>query len=108
MDNKKLKEQCVQLYLRGKKYTEIAKLTGWSRTYITNLIKDDIRVINKKNIKKIKVTKRKDNKQMLIYIPVEFIEKLGISRDRNVIEYVDIQLDTNSSEEKRLIIKKHS
>lgn len=105
MDNKELKKQCIRLYLEGKTYTEIAKLTGWSRTFITNLIKTDKKIIERKNTRKIKVSKRKNNKQMIIYIPTEFIEKLGISKDTNKTEYVNISIDEES---KTMIIKKHS
>lgn len=93
MDKKELKEKCINMFLEGKTYTEIAKLTNWSRTYISRLIEDDERVINKKNTRKIKVTKRKNRKQMVIYIPTEFIEKLGISNNKNINEYVNIILD---------------
>ncbi len=96
MNKKELKEKCINMFLEGKTYTEIAKLTNWSRTYISRLIEDDERVINKKNTRKIKVTKRKNRKQMVIYIPTEFIEKLEISNDKNINEYVDITLDEKS------------
>ncbi len=105
MDKKELKEQCVNMFLEGKTYTEIAKLTNWSRTYISRLIEDDERVIDKKNTRKIKVTKRKNRKQMVIYIPTEFIEKLGISNDKNINESVDVILDEKS---KKIEIQKHS
>lgn len=104
MDKKRLKEYCIKLFLEGKTYTEIAKLTDWSRTYITNLIKDDERVKEKNTIKKIKVHKRK-NGQMIIYIPTKSLENLGISRDINKIEYVNVKLDEQS---KNIIIEKHS
>ena len=48
MNKKELKEKCINMFLEGKTYTEIAKLTNWSRTYISRLIEDDERVINKK------------------------------------------------------------
>lgn len=96
MDKKELKEQCISMFLEGKTYTEIAKLTGWSRTFISRLIENDKRVIDKRNTRKIKVTKRKNRKQMVIYIPTKFIEKLGISSDKNINEYVDIILDEKS------------
>lgn len=104
MDKKGLKEDCIKLFLEGKTYSEIAKLTGWSRTFITNLIKDDQRIIEKNKIKKIKVHKRK-NGQMIIYIPTKSLEKLGISKDLNKIEYVNVKLDDSS---KNIIIEKHS
>ncbi len=105
MDKKELKEKCINMFLEGKTYTEIAKLTNWSRTYISRLIEDDERVIRKKNTRKMKVHKRKDDNRLVIYIPTAYIEKLGISRDFNKDEYVDIKLDEKN---KNIIIKKHS
>ena len=103
MDKNKLKEQCIQLYLQGKTFTEIAKLTNWSRTFITRLIQDDERIIRLKNTKKIKVHKRKNDNRLVVYIPTTYIEKLGISRNLNKDEYVDIKLD---EENKKIIIEK--
>lgn len=105
MDKTELKEQCIQLYLEGKTYVEIEKLTGWSRTSIANLIQDDKRVIDKKNTKITKVYKRQDNKQMSIYIPTEYLEALGITSNNDIEEYVEINCNKN---EKTLIIRKHS
>ena len=105
MDKKLLKEQFIKLFLEGKNYSEIEKLTGWSRTFITRLIENDARIIAKKNTKKIKVYKRKDNNQFQIYIPNEFIRKLGITENLNNNEYVDIFFDEDN---KNIIIKKHS
>ncbi len=103
MDKKQLKEECIKLYLKGKTYTEIAKLTNWSRTFIARLIQDDERIIKLKNTKKIKVHKRKNDNRLVIYIPTTYIEKLGISRDLKKDEYVDIKLD---EENKKIIIEK--
>ncbi len=47
MEKRELKKKCIELYLEGKTYTEIAKLTGWSRTFITDLIKNDEKIIEK-------------------------------------------------------------
>lgn len=105
MSKEELKEQCINMYLDGKTYVEIAKLTGWSRTYITNLIKADERIKELRNTKKIKVHKRKDNRQMVIYIPTEFIEKLGVSRDFNKEDFVNVRIDEKN---KNIIIEKHS
>ena len=105
MDKKELKKKFIEMYLEGKTYSEIAKLTGWSRTFVTNLIKDDKKIIEKNHMKKIKVYKRKDNKQMTISIPTDFIKKIGISEDLNITEYVDIYIDENT---KNIVIKKHS
>ncbi len=105
MKNIELKKKCIQMYLQGKTYSEISKLTGKSRTYITNLIKNDPKIKEIQNTKKIKVYKRKNNKQMIIYIPRDFIKKIGITEDRNNIEYVDISFNEFSNS---IIIKKHS
>lgn len=106
MDRENLKEKCLNMYLNeNKTLEEIAELTGWSRTYITNLMKDDARYKEKKNNRKLKVYKRKTTNQMLIYITTEFIEKLGISKDSKKSEYVDVSFDENT---KSIIIKKHS
>mgnify|MGYP001092142393 CR=1 FL=1 len=105
-ERKKLKEKCIKMYLEDHKtLEEIAKLTNWSRTFITNLIKNDERYIKEKNTRKIKVSKRKERRQLAIYIPTEFIEKLGISRDIDKTEYVNISL---AEDNKTIIIKKHS
>lgn len=104
MENAKLKEECVNLYLSGNTYMKIAHKTGFSRTFITNLIKDDKRVIEKNNHKKLKVFKRKDNNQMVLYIPTKYLKKIGISNDITKIEYVDVSID---EEHKTIIIKKH-
>lgn len=104
-ERKELKEKCLKMYLNEHKtLEEIAKLTGWSRTFVTNLIKNDERFIEEKNTKKIKVSKTRTRKQMVIYIPTEFIEKLGISSDVNKTEYVDISVDEDN---KIVTIKKH-
>ena len=60
MDKKELKKKFIEMYLEGKTYSEIAKLTGWSRTFVTNLIKDDKKIIEKNHMKKIKVYKTND------------------------------------------------
>ena len=103
MDKKRLKEDCIKLFLEGKNYAEIAKQTGWSRTFISKLIKDDERVKEKNNIKKIKVFKRK-NGQMVVYIPTKLLEDIGISRDINKSEHVNIKFDETY---KKIIIEKH-
>lgn len=105
-ERKNLKEKCIKMYFDDKKtLEEIAKLTGWSRTFITNLIKNDERFIREKSTRKIKVSKSKNGKQLVIYIPTKFIEKLGISNEIDVAEYVDIFSD---EEEKTITIKKHN
>lgn len=103
-NKEELKEKCVQLYLGGKTYNEIGKLTNHSRNYVSNLIKDDIRIKEKKNIKTIKVYKLKRQKRMKITINTDFLEKIGISSDLKKDDYVDIFLDENNES---IIIKKH-
>ena len=104
MDNIELKEKCIQLYIEeGKTLSDIAKEVGYSRTHITNLIEDDPRVKTSRNIRKIKVYKRMDNNQLRIDIPTEFIEKLGISHNKNISEYVKVLFNENN---KNIIIAK--
>lgn len=74
MDRKQLKEECIKLYLEGKTYTEIAKLTNWSRTFITKLIQDDQRIIKLKNTKKILVNVKETD-------IIAFLVHLNFSRD---------------------------
>ncbi len=105
MDREQLKEDCINLYLQGKNYSEIARLKGYSRTYITNLIKDDERIKNMKNTKIIKVYKRKDDKRLQITIPAKFIKNLGISSELKSAQFVEISMNEKKNE---IIIKKHS
>lgn len=105
MENKQLKEQCIQLYLQGKNYTEISKVTGYSRTYITNLIKNDERVMQKQNTRIAKVYKRQDDKRLTINIPSKFIKSIGISQELTEDEFVDISVNNATNE---IVIKKHS
>lgn len=103
MDKKRLKEDCIKLFLEGKNYAEIAKQTGWSRTTITNLIKDDERVKEKLNCKKIKVHKRKDEGRLTVLVPTQFLKKIGISKDLDKQEYVVAKFDEKT---KNIIIEK--
>ena len=105
MEKEKLKEEFIKLYSEGKSYVEIAKLTGWSRTYISKMIKNDERVKAIKNTKEIKVQKKKSGNRLVIYIPTQYVEKLGISRTSNKDEYVNVTVDEKN---KNIIIKKHS
>ena len=100
-----LKEHCVQLYLDNKNYSDISKITGYSRKYITDLIKNDVRIIEKQKIKTIKVHKRKDRKGLYIPIPVKFIKKIGINDNLEINEYVDITVNNNDNS---IVIKKHN
>lgn len=103
MEEKKLKEKCIELFISGKNYTEIAKLTNHSRNYIANLIKNDERVKEKLNNRTVKVYKLKNSTRMKIPINTDFLSKIGISKDNNKDEYVEINLD---EENKTITIKK--
>lgn len=106
MNINELKEKCIFLYVKkNKTFSDIAKEVGYSRTYITNMIKEDPRIIAKRNEKIIKVYKRANTNQMRIEIPTEFIEKLGISHNKNIAEYVKILFNESA---KKIIIEKHS
>ena len=50
-NREELKNKFVKLYLQGKTMQEIAKLTGCSRNFVSNLIKDNELVKDKKNKK---------------------------------------------------------
>lgn len=93
MNREELKEKSIELYMSGKTLTEIANIFKKSRTYITNLIKDDEKYIAIKQNRKIKVYKRKNYKQMTIHIPTEFIKGIGITEDKNEKEFVNVFFD---------------
>ena len=103
MDKKELKKYCINMFANGSTLSNIAKDTGFSRTYITNLIKDDKKYLNIKDNRKIKVYKRKNYKQMTIHIPTEFIKAIGISEDKNKDEFVNVFHDATNNQ---IIIKK--
>lgn len=100
-----LKERCIQLYLDNNNYTDISKITGYSRKYITDLIKDDVRVVNKQKIRTIKVHKRRDRKGLYIPVPVKFIKEIGVNDNLKIDEYVDITVNKNDNS---IIIKRHN
>lgn len=93
-----LKEKAVQLYLEGKTYIEIAKILNVSRNYVSNLIKDDVRVIEKSKI--IKVTK---GSHKFLKIGINLLNKIGITSNSDVDEYVEISVN---SKENAIIVKK--
>ena len=103
-NKEELKNKFVQLYLQGKTMQEIAKLTGCSRNYVSNLIKDNELVKNKRNKKIIKVYKLRNEKKMKISISTDFLKKIGIDTSLNKEEYVDIQVNEKN---KTITIKKH-
>lgn len=97
MDKKEFKEYSINLLNEGKTISEISRLTNKSRKYITTLLKDDERYINLKNNKRIKVYKRKNGSHMMIYIPTSYIEALGVTKDRNKSDYVNVCFDKKNS-----------
>lgn len=103
MDKEELKEECIKLFLEGKNYTEIAKNTGYSRQYITELIKDDKRVKKKLNKRTVKVYKLKNRARANISIGVDFLNKIGISKDFKKNDYVEVKVDEKN---KIITIKK--
>jgi len=105
-ENKKenLKEKFIEMYLEGKTIIEISKIMNYSRNFVGRTIKDDERVINYRNIKTLKVIKYKNNNKMLVPITTSLLEQIGISKDREHSDYVDIKLDNDA---KTITIKKH-
>lgn len=103
MKKEELKEKCVNLFLEGKNYTEIAKLTGYSRQYISKLIKEDERVKERLNKKIIKVNKLKNSSRFKLSLSTEFLSKIGISKDYKKSDYIEIKLNEKS---KTITIKK--
>ena len=99
-----LKEQFVELYLEGKTMQEISKLTNYSRNFIGQLLKEDTKIKEYRKRKTVKVSKFKNRCQMNIPISVSFLEKIGISRNFDINEYVDIEVNENTQ---IITIKKH-
>lgn len=98
-----LKEQAIELYLKDNNYIQIAKILGCSRNYISNLIKDDIRIKNKKNKKTLKVYKSQHGKKHLT-IGIEILNNIGISNNIMLDEYVDILVDKENGQ---IVLTKH-
>ena len=82
---------------------EIAKLTGWSRNFVSELIRDNEKVKEKKNTKKVKLYKFKNRGRVDVPISVDFWRKIDINTDLDVAEFVNITVKEN---EKEIIIKK--
>lgn len=99
-----IKEEAVKLYLGGKNLSEISKLTGWSRNYLGNLIKDDERIKEYRNQKTVKLYKQKKQNRINVPISTEFWGKIGISNNCDIPDFVDIKVD---EKEQIIIIKKH-
>lgn len=97
MNKKDLKKHCVKLFSEGQTISEIAKTINKSRTYITNLIKDDDTYKAIKQNRKIKVYKRKNYKQMTIHIPTEFIKGIGVAEDKNKNDFVNVFYDKDNN-----------
>ena len=104
-NREELKNKFVELYLQGKTMQEIAKLTDCSRNYVSNLIKDNKLVKDKRNKKTIKVYKLKSQNRMTVSINTEFLRKIGINNNQNNDEYVDVFVDEKN---KTITIKKHN
>lgn len=104
-DNKDLlRKKCVELYLDGKSMSEISKVVNCSRNYVGQLLKNTKEVIQYRNKSKVKVFKYKSINKMTVPISVNFLNKIGISKDVNVAEYVDVSVD---DKKKEIIIRKH-
>lgn len=99
-----MKAEAIELYLRGDNFSEIAKKLDCSRTFITNLIKDDDKIKEKRNFSTIKVYKNYKNKKMRLALSNLFLDGIGVDRDCRKIDYVDVFLD---KENEQIIIKKH-
>lgn len=98
MDINELRKYCIDMFANGNTISKIAREIGKSRTYVTNLIKYDKRYIAIKHNRKIKVYKRNNNNQMMIYIPTEFIKKIGIANDKNIDDFVTVFYDTENNQ----------
>jgi len=103
-DKDYMKEQAIQLYIEGKNYIEIAKIIGCSRNYISNLIKNDIKIKEKQNTKVLKVYKNPNKGKKNLTIGIDLLSKIGINKDNTSIDYVQVSLDEKN---KSLIIKKY-
>lgn len=99
-----LKEQAVQLYLNGNNYADIAKIIGRSRNYVSNLIKEDDRVTNYKNQRIVKLYKNANDSRITVFIPLDYWEKIGVSKNPNISENIQMVVDEQT---KRIIIEKH-
>lgn len=87
-----LKEKAIQLYLEGKNYTKIAKELNISRNYVSRIIKDDIRVVEKEHI--LKVSKKCPKN---LVISNKFLNKIGITNNSKIDEYIEISIDIKNN-----------
>lgn len=104
VNKNEIKEQAVQLYLNGKNYVDIAKIIGCSRSYVSNLIRKDDRVVNYRNQKIVKLYKHASNSKITVSIPLDYWEKIGISKNPDISENIQMVVDEQT---KRIIIEKH-
>lgn len=98
-----MRENAIQLYLKGNNYTQIAKIINCSRNYISDLIKDDYRIKNFRNKRIFKLYKKMNLSKISIPIPLEYWEKIGISKDPNIDESIEIIVN---EKDKTILIKK--
>ncbi len=100
-----LKEQAIELYLKNNTYVQIAKILGCSRNYISDLIKDDIRIKSKKNKKTLKVYKSQHTGKKHLTIGIELLNNIGISNNVLLDEYVDVLVDSKNGQ---IVLTKHN
>ncbi len=98
-----MKEQAVLLYLKGKTYIDIAEIIGCSRNYVSNLIKNDERVVKKQNLKVLKIHNSTPTTKKSLTIGINVLNKIGISRNNDIEEYVELLIDESN---KQILIKK--
>lgn len=103
-NKEEIKETAIKLYIQGKTLIEISKLTGYSRNFLGNIIKDDERIKNYRNSKTVQLYKWKNKCRINVPISTEFWVKIGISNDSNIKELVDITVNENDG---TITIKKH-
>lgn len=100
----KMKETAVDLYLKGKNYSEIAKLLNCSRNYVSTLIRDDEQVKRKQDETILKVDKNYKTKKMRLTLSINYFNAIGISENPLNEDFVNVYLDR---ENEQIIIKKH-
>ena len=103
-NKEKLKEQAIQLYMKGKTYMEISEVLGCSRNYVSELIRDDERIKQLHNQKILKVYKNPNKGKKNLTIGIDLLSKIGISTEYSSTDYVKVSLDKESQQ---LIIRKH-
>lgn len=99
-----MKEKAIGLYLQGKNYTQIGSILGCSRNYVSELIKEEHKIKEYKNTKIIRLYKNPNYSKIVAPISLNFWEKIGISKNADIIDNVEISVDEI---EKIIIIKKH-